>query len=560
MKHKGIVFFCYFCSRLKSHASLARLKPWLKAVPSAELNIEYRMAPRPPPGKPGLSPDDIPMDPEELKQVFQRIDLDSSGTLELEELETAARELGVRCSKNSLKKVFKLIDIDQSGSIDFEEFSIFFAKVSNPDRIKEVLSAASAAFLDYRNSVESDPSFAKHFPLPRSVKQVMRYNRHFNATVESVKWVGDGIYLAATGEGKLLSCDISSRADEPLKTCNVGPAVYCMDAHPGGRGVLIGYGKKTDNLSLWDMAEGSILHSFEGHTSPIFSCCLGSGFALSGSKDGMVVQNDIETGACIRTWQVHEGLVTSIALASDGHQVATTSRDGRVVVFDINAGSMPSCLVSEIEDAAAGYTVCQAIWSGKDELLSAGDDYCVKRWDIRNQRDPPLASYMGHTSCVRSLALSPDGALFASGASDSSIRLWALKPTGLRSRLTKTDDGARVSDLLSELKARREQVIEMVHSGEGDPAEVRELTEEIETLERVAKEKNDKEIIDSAGYVRALLGLAGHSLTVGSLAWQEGAAGHRLISGAQDESVCLFEFGDDEVMEGFSAMSRQCSA
>ena len=95
-------------------------------------------------------------------------------------------------------------------------------------------------------------------------------------------------------------------------------------------------------------------------------------------------------------------------------QVATTSRDGRVVVFDINAGSMPSCLVSEIEarsntavktiwrrqqkcsprgvkgqpqlnpgldpfdfpknfqrffvfwafkDAAAGYTVCQAIWS-----------------------------------------------------------------------------------------------------------------------------------------------------------------------------------------------------
>lgn len=33
---------------------------------------------------------------------------------------------------------------------------------------------------------------------------------------------------------------------------------------------------------------------------------------------------------------------------------------------------------------------------------------------------------------VRSLALSPDGAFFASGASDSSIRLWALKPTGLR--------------------------------------------------------------------------------------------------------------------------------
>lgn len=518
------------------------------------------MAKRASPGKSwGMSPEDTPMDPEELKKVFQRIDLDSSGTLELEELETAARELGVRCSKNSLKKVFKLIDIDQSGSIDFQEFSIFFAKVSNPDRIKEVLSAASTAFLDYRNSVENDPCFAKHFPMPRSSKPVLRYNQHFNATVESVKWVGDGIFLAATGEGKLVSCDIASRADEPLKTCAVGESVYCMDAHAGGRGVLVGYGKKTDNLSLWNMAEGTCLQTYEGQTSPIFACCLGKNFSLSGSKDGMVVQNDLETGTCIRTWQVHEGLVTSIALASDGHQVATTSRDGRVVVFDINAGSLPSCLVSDIEDAAAGYTVCQALWCGKDELLSAGDDFCVKRWDIRNQRDPPLASYMGHTSCVRSLALSPDGALFASGAADSSVRLWALNPSGLRSRLTKTDDGGRVSDLLSELKQRREQVIERVHQGEGDPAEVRELTEEIETLERVAKDKSDEEIIDSAGYVRAVLGLSGHSLTVGTLAWQDCAGKHRLISGAQDESVCLFEFNDEEVMEGFSTMSRQCS-
>ena len=34
---------------------------------------------------------------------------------------------------------------------------------------------------------------------------------------------------------------------------------------------------------------------------------------------------------------------------------------------------------------------------------------------------------------VRSLALSPDGSLFASGAADSSVRLWALNPSGLRS-------------------------------------------------------------------------------------------------------------------------------
>lgn len=31
------------------------------------------------------------------------------------------------------------------------------------------------------------------------------------------------------------------------------------------------------------------------------------------------------------------------------HQVLTTSRDGRVVVFDVNAGALPACLVSNIE-------------------------------------------------------------------------------------------------------------------------------------------------------------------------------------------------------------------
>ena len=37
-----------------------------------------------------------------------------------------------------------------------------------------------------------------------------------------------------------------------------------MDAHAGGRGVLVGYGKKSDNLTLWDMAEGRPLQTFVG--------------------------------------------------------------------------------------------------------------------------------------------------------------------------------------------------------------------------------------------------------------------------------------------------------
>lgn len=42
-----------------------------------------------------------------------------------------------------------------------------------------------------------------------------------------------------------------------------------MDALPGGRGVLLGYGKKTENLMLWDMAEERAIHLFPSQPSPV---------------------------------------------------------------------------------------------------------------------------------------------------------------------------------------------------------------------------------------------------------------------------------------------------
>lgn len=511
--------------------------------------------------EPQLASEESTFSIDQLKHVFQRV-AGSSGRVGIEDLETAARELGIRCSKNALKKVFKLVDKDRAGCLDFDQFGSLIATVSDPEKVKSVLTPASAQFLDYRSSVDQDPSFVKHFPIPRPVKASLRYNKHFNQTLEAVRWVADGTFLAATGN-RLLVCDISTRSDVPLKCCEVGPSVYCMDALPGGRGVLLGYGKKTENLMLWDMAEERAIHLFPSQPSPVHSCCLTKEVALSGNKDGIVAMHDLETGACIQTWQVHEGLVTSISMADDGNKVCTTSRDGQVVIFDINAGSMPSCVVSTIQDAAAGYTVCDALWCG-DDLLSAGDDYCIKMWDARKSGLAPLASYMGHTSCVRSLALSPDGSLFASGAADSSVRIWAVKPYGIRDRLTKhpgsnVDKDNRVIDLLLSLKERREQAIELVHAGEGDMDEVRQLTEEIDHLESVAKEVEepcDSDLIDSNGYIRAMLGLAGHSLTVNSLAWQEDQkGGNRIVTGAHDESVCLFEFTDAEVMEGLTTVS-----
>ena len=505
--------------------------------------------------------DEASGDPEQLMQAFQKIDLRNSGEVRLEELSSLAKDLGIRCSKNTLKKVFQQVDPEGRGLIKFDQFKLVYAMLSTPEKVKEQLSEASAAFVDYRNSVEQDPSFAKHFPMPQSMSPHLKYSKHFHATVETVRWVADGQFLAATSEGKLLLFESTSRADEPVRRCNVGAPLYCADAFPGGPGILVGFGRKTDNLHLWDMGEEQVRQRFT-QAGPIISCSLTQEIALAGSNNGSIGLHDIDTGTCITTWPMHESHVTSIKIAADGRRVCSTSRDGRIVIFDLNTSSMASCVMAEFPDAAAGYTVCDAVWCNESELLSGGDDFCVKRWDVRRPKDLPVARYMGHTSCVRSLALSPDRQLFASGTTDSSVRLWALDPAGARASLSLAEGGGKVTDLLTDLKARRDMVIELVHSGEGDLEEVRELTQEIEHLEAtMSGGQGDEDIIDVHGNIRAILGLTGHSLAVGTLAWQTGGHGHhRLISGAQDEYAYLFEFSNDQVMTGLADMTRQCSA
>ena len=34
-----------------------------------------------------------------------------------------------------------------------------------------------------------------------------------------------------------------------------------------------------------------------------------------------------------------------------------------------------------IDDAAASGVVFKALWRGENEIISCGDDYCVKKWD-----------------------------------------------------------------------------------------------------------------------------------------------------------------------------------
>lgn len=64
---------------------------------------------------------------------------------------------------------------------------VCWLQVSDPEKVKSVLTPASAQFLDYRSSVDQDPSFAKHFPIPRPVKASLRVLEEMKQCTRSTK-------------------------------------------------------------------------------------------------------------------------------------------------------------------------------------------------------------------------------------------------------------------------------------------------------------------------------------------------------------------------------------
>ncbi|CAN6276587.1 unnamed protein product [Urochloa humidicola] len=57
-----------------------------------------------------------------LKQMFNNMDTDNSGTITVEELKEGLRKLGSKISEAEVQKLMEAVDVDKSGSIDYTEF------------------------------------------------------------------------------------------------------------------------------------------------------------------------------------------------------------------------------------------------------------------------------------------------------------------------------------------------------------------------------------------------------------------------------------------------------
>jgi WD40 repeat protein/DNA-binding CsgD family transcriptional regulator/transcriptional regulator with XRE-family HTH domain len=202
-------------------------------------------------------------------------------------------------------------------------------------------------------------------------------------------------------------------------------------------GAVLLAGTSTGQVSLWCLADRTLLATLEGHTGAVWAVAMSADGRLlaSGGTDGAVrLWEASMTCRLLAKLQGHGGAVWGVALSSDGRLVASGGTDGTVRLWEVGTRRPLTTL--------QGHT--GAVWgvalSADGRLLaSGGADGDVRIWETQSRR--LLATFQGHTGGVRSVALCAAGHLLASGGGDGAMRLWEAQTGRLLATLQSQTGG-----------------------------------------------------------------------------------------------------------------------
>ncbi|XVF55711.1 hypothetical protein PTKIN_Ptkin06aG0058900 [Pterospermum kingtungense] len=73
-----------------------------------------------------------------LKEIFKMIDIENSGQITYEELESGLKRFGASLDEKEFHALMQAIDVNNSGTIDYEEFVAVTLHLNKPSRISTI--------------------------------------------------------------------------------------------------------------------------------------------------------------------------------------------------------------------------------------------------------------------------------------------------------------------------------------------------------------------------------------------------------------------------------------
>nr|CAD7593543.1 unnamed protein product [Timema genevievae] len=145
-------------------------------------------------------------------------------------------------------------------------------------------------------------------------------------------------------------------------------------------------------------------------------------FALSGSWDRSLRLWDLGQGTSTRQFVDHKKDVMSVAFSADNRQIVSGSRDKSLKLWN----TLAHCKFTMQDEGHADWVSCVRFSPNIQNpiIVSCGWDKKVKVWSLTNCK--VRTDHAGHSGCLNSVTISPDGSLCASGGQDSKVMLWDL--------------------------------------------------------------------------------------------------------------------------------------
>jgi WD40 repeat protein len=202
-----------------------------------------------------------------------------------------------------------------------------------------------------------------------------------------------------------------------LTTCGIfwNSAIFSAD------GAYLATSAFAHKALLWRVADGALLHQFEGHTSAILDLAL--------SPDGSLLATASDDEA-VRLWQTadgelrtvlpgHTGGALSVAFAPDGQSIATRSAVGDLRLWPV-AGGDPQLLMTDVRNPRTNLT-----FSPDGAVLATGGQG-NRAYLLAVANPEQLYVLEGHNGPVNEVAFTADGAVLATASDDGTVALWPL--------------------------------------------------------------------------------------------------------------------------------------
>jgi len=181
------------------------------------------------------------------------------------------------------------------------------------------------------------------------------------------------------------------------------------------------YGSRT--VCVWELATGKLLHRFPGNYDQQNIALSADGKLVAIGQKKAIVLWDLASGEEFRRLALAD--MHSLAFSPDGKTLAAAGYDAEIHLWDFTSGKEISKIRWPLQNEPAGLAVLAFTPDGRTLIAGGIFGSKIRLWDVASGKQRHELDAKGGD--IFSFALTPDGAILATGNRQGGISLWDVK-------------------------------------------------------------------------------------------------------------------------------------